>query len=291
MCFVGQAVLGSELAALCGSNCVIHSCSRSQNFDECLGSTPASGWIGSPIRRAVDVLFAGIVLLVLAAPMLLLAACIRIGSSGGIFYRQQRVGRRGRLFKIYKFRSMIQSPHNTAAPGLTRAGDSRITVLGRFMRRFKIDELPQFYNVLRGDMSLIGPRPKLPKYCAMVNMAYRPGITGAAAVAFRHEEELMRGIHQDELDSFYAQNLMPVKDRLDVCYMCKATPASDLRLVTSTLLSCLRPAFAARSAAAVGHALSSLHLSAKSSAMSHPAVQPLSAYGIPAEEGAAATDL
>lgn len=171
--------------------------------------------------------------------MLLLAACVRLTSQGGVIFSQERVGLGGRLFKVYKFRSMEHTASEKNGPGLTRHGDDRITFVGRIMRKFKLDELPQFYNVLRGDMSLVGPRPKLPKYAELLNMPYRPGITGAATLAFHHEEEILRNVEMSEMDSFYAREIKPVKARIDACYMCQASPISDLHIVGATALGCL----------------------------------------------------
>jgi lipopolysaccharide/colanic/teichoic acid biosynthesis glycosyltransferase len=129
-------------------------------------------------------------------------------------------------------------------PGLTRSEDSRITPLGRWLRKLKLDELPQFYNVLRGEMSLVGPRPKLPRYTGIVNMPYLPGITGSATLAFRREEGLLSRIHPSLMDDYYSQHIRPVKMRMDVHYMCRATFWSDLRLIGATFLACLAPSFA-----------------------------------------------
>jgi lipopolysaccharide/colanic/teichoic acid biosynthesis glycosyltransferase len=216
-------------------------CSRSRDVAECLRTSPASVWILSPTRRFIEICLSLVVLLVFSVPILLVALGVRLTSRGPAFFLQHRVGRKGKLFRICKFRSMTEPCTKKRGPCLTRAGDDRVTLLGRFLRKFKLDELPQFYNVIRGDMSLVGPRPKLPQYVAMQNMSYRPGITGPATLAFRREEELLQSVHPSQLNDFYAENIKPVKARLDACYMCRATPLTDLRIIMETLLGCLRP--------------------------------------------------
>jgi lipopolysaccharide/colanic/teichoic acid biosynthesis glycosyltransferase len=200
-----------------------------------------SRWIASPVRRAIDIALAALILVSFSVPMLIVGVCVRLTSKGRAVFSQDRVGLSGRLFRIYKFRSMAQNHEENASSGLTKDGDSRVTPLGHYLRKFKFDELPQFYNILRGDMSLVGPRPKLSQYASLSDMSYRPGITGAATIAFRREEEILRTVDPDEMDKFYAERIRPLKASLDVCYMCKATPLSDLRLIVATFLHCVAP--------------------------------------------------
>lgn len=204
-----------------------------------LANPSASAWSLSASKRVVDLSVALLFLAVFGLPMLMIALCVRATSPGPAFFSQYRVGRAGLLFRIYKFRTMTcgSGPDN---PGLTREGDRRITSLGRWLRKLKLDELPQFYNVLRGEMSLVGPRPKLPQYAAISNMPYRPGITGAASLAFRHEEDILGRVQPGQLEDFYNQRIRPLKARMDVRYMCRATFRSDMRLLASTILACLR---------------------------------------------------
>jgi lipopolysaccharide/colanic/teichoic acid biosynthesis glycosyltransferase len=200
----------------------------------------ASNWSLSISKRFFDVSAAILCLTLFAVPMLLIALCIRLSSPGPALFVQNRLGRGGRLFGIYKFRSMVAGSGDSN--GITANGDLRITALGRCMRRLKIDELPQLYNILRGDMSLVGPRPKLPQYEGIVNMPYRPGVTGAATIVFRREEELLMHIHPSQRDLFYAQSIKPLKTSLDVRYMSHATFWTDLRMIAATLVLCLKPA-------------------------------------------------
>jgi len=205
-------------------------------------SPSTSEWSVSPAKRCFDAGVALVVLISLALPMMAVAILIRLFGHGPALFVQQRVGRGGKLFSIYKFRSMGTSASEVPGPGLTQDGDSRITPLGRILRKFKIDELPQFYNVLRGDMSLIGPRPTLPQYAAILNMPFRPGITGAATLAFRREEEVLRHIHPALLDAFYDRHIRPMKAVLDVDYMARATLLSDMLIVAETFRACIVPA-------------------------------------------------
>ena len=168
--------------------------------------------------------------------LLVVALLVRLTSHGPVLFRQRRMGRNGLEFTLYKFRSMRVA--NAAGPHVTVIGDVRITPFGALLRRYKLDELPQFWNVLRGDMSLVGPRPKLPHHEGLC-LPCRPGITGAATLAFRREEELLASIPGHELDSFYEELIKPRKARIDREYIRNATLLTDLQLLWKTVTSCL----------------------------------------------------
>ena len=200
----------------------------------------ASPWSLSRSKRVTDVLIALATLALAALPMLAIGLCVRLTSRGPALFVQKRVGRGGRLFGIYKFRSMTVG--SSSGPCHTKRDDLRITAFGRLLRKFKLDELPQFINVLRGEMSLVGPRPKLPLHEPVPDMPYRPGITGAATLAFRHEEHILSGVHANQLDRFYDQQIKPLKVHMDLHYMSHATFWTDMRMIATTALVCLAPA-------------------------------------------------
>jgi lipopolysaccharide/colanic/teichoic acid biosynthesis glycosyltransferase len=196
----------------------------------------ASRWALSAIRRALEIVVASLALMALLPVMLCAAIFVRLGSAGPVFFRQRRMGRNGREFILYKFRSMC--PKKGSNSSITVSGDVRITPVGALLRRYKLDELPQFWNVLRGDMSLVGPRPKLPHHEAL-HMACRPGITGVATLAFRKEEEFLSEIPEDQLETFYEMFVKPAKAQLDLEYMRTATLTSDLKVLWRTASACL----------------------------------------------------
>jgi lipopolysaccharide/colanic/teichoic acid biosynthesis glycosyltransferase len=197
-----------------------------------LAATPG-GWSLSMERRCFDFIVSLLVLIAAFVPGALVYVLIRGTSKGPGFFRQKRVGYGGSLFTLYKFRTM-EVAETGSGPCLTRDGDPRITGIGRLLRKLKLDELPQFYNVLRGDMSLVGPRPKLPQYAAPADILCRPGITGFATLVFRAEEQLLQHVSATDLDNFYEARIKPLKARLDVRYMRKASLFSDVRILCLT---------------------------------------------------------
>ena len=189
-------------------------------------------------KRLFDLLLSASGLALLAPVLLLVAVWIRLDSSGPALFRQERVGRAGRLFTIHKFRTMRV---DGAGLGLTVGRDARITRAGECLRRYKIDELPQLWDVLRGAMSLVGPRPDLPQYVARypaalrdVVLSARPGITDPASLAFRHEAELLAKAADPERE--YVERILPAKLQLSADYVRQASLWTDMRLIGRTAL-------------------------------------------------------
>jgi lipopolysaccharide/colanic/teichoic acid biosynthesis glycosyltransferase len=189
-------------------------------------------------KRALDIL-ASVLGLLLASPLLLAAAlAVRLDSPGGVFFVQQRVGRNFRPFGIYKFRTMVADAEARGGP-ITFGADPRITRIGRWLRKTKIDELPQLANVLVGHMSLVGPRPEVPKYVEMFRDDYayilsvRPGITDLASVKYRDESEQLAASSDPERD--YVERVLPDKIALARQYIATATWGGDLRIILQTL--------------------------------------------------------
>ena len=182
---------------------------------------------------------AALCLLLLCAPVLLWAMlAVRLSSPGPVFYRQKRVGRDGRIFEIWKLRTMVAACQN--GPFVTAQDDVRITPLGRHLRSWKLDELPQLFNVIHGDMSLVGPRPQVPRFVdcfdaglRRVVLSVRPGMTGPTALCFRHEEFLLAG--QPDRERFYITQLLPIKVQMDAQYVRTRSLRNDMRILADTL--------------------------------------------------------
>ena len=173
--------------------------------------------------------------LILVSPFLgIIAIAVRLTSPGPVIFRQQRVGQNRKLFTIYKFRTMVENSEAIGSRAHGERGSQNYSLSGVCCRRFKLDELPQLYNVLRGDMSLVGPRPKLPNHDPAA-MACRPGVTGAATLAFRYEARILSEVPAERIEGFYQQYIVPHKMRLDSEYMERATVLSDIRVLLATV--------------------------------------------------------
>src|SRR5215218_7728141 len=208
----------------------------SRGFVNAAGGETAEATAGRGLPRAVEATLACLGLAV-ASPILLLIAAT---SPRPVLFRQQRVGLNGRPFTLLKLRTMRVAPEGSQ---LTAAGDARITPMGRWLRRFKLDEIPQLWNVVRGDMSLVGPRPEVPRYVDESPLwrqvlSVRPGLTDPVTLRLRDEEALLASV--DDPESFYRERLLPWKLRGYRDYLERRTWATDLGVLGATALAILR---------------------------------------------------
>lgn len=195
------------------------------------------------LKRFFDLLASAIGLLVLSPIFLLVALWIKCDSTGPVFYKQIRVGRHNRDFKLFKFRSMRTGSDRA---GLITVGgrDARITRSGYFLRKFKIDELPQLINVFLGNMSLVGPRPEVRKYVNLYTVEQlhvldvRPGITDPASIRYRNENELLGNVSNPE--DFYIHTILPDKLRLSLDYVAHHSLVMDVRIIFQTFSTILK---------------------------------------------------
>ena len=193
--------------------------------------------------RLCDIVFSAIGLLLLSPLFLIVYILIRCESKGGGFYCQQRVGKDGRMFDLYKFRSMRTGSDKK---GLITVGghDSRITRMGYFIRKYKIDELPQLWNVLKGDMSLVGPRPEVKKYVDLYTeeqrrvLSVRPGITDYASIEYVDENEILG--KADNPDRVYVEEIMPAKIKLNMRYIKNRNLNEYFKIIGLTFINILR---------------------------------------------------
>ena len=194
-----------------------------------------------------DIVVAIVALVVTAPLMLLIALAVRSTSAGPVLFRQWRWGLEARPFELLKFRTMAQVTSAESGPRLTRAGDCRVTPVGKWLRRWKLDELPQLFNVLRGEMSIVGPRPDLEQFWRQVTqverqaLAVKPGLTGAATLALRNEEELLANIPEADVLQFYVRDLLPHKARMDCQYAAQASFSTDCRVLFRTMAEICSP--------------------------------------------------
>jgi lipopolysaccharide/colanic/teichoic acid biosynthesis glycosyltransferase len=197
----------------------------------------STGCAAQGLPRGFDIL-ASLLGLLLLLPLLMVAALVvMLTSHGGALFRQQRVGRHGEPFVIYKLRTMIVS---AVGPHVTKANDIRITRVGRFLRNTKLDELPTLWNVLRGDMALVGPRPEVPRYVNLEDpqwqsvLSTRPGVTDPVTLHLRSEEKLLAEIAGDP-EQYYLDDLQPLKLKGYLAYLSVRTWTTDLKVLCQTV--------------------------------------------------------
>ena len=192
-------------------------------------------------KRAFDIVCAALGLLVLSPVLLMCALLVGLTSPGGVLFRQERMGRDGVPFTIYKFRSMRK---DNAGLKISTSSDSRITPVGRVLRKTKLDELPQLWNVLKGDMRFVGPRPEVREYTDLYTdeqrqvLLLRPGITGLASIRYRNENDLLSA--STDPNRTYIEEVMPAKLALDLEYIPRACVSYDIRLILETLVTVVR---------------------------------------------------
>lgn len=202
-------------------------------------NSPVKTRFGS--QRVFDAVCVGAGLLLLLPVIGAVCLAIKLDDGGPIFYRHQRVGKDFRKFGLLKFRSMVPRADRLGGP-ITVSGDPRVTRVGRFLRKYKLDELPQLINVLKGDMSLVGARPEVERYVEMfrpqyeVILADRPGITDPATLAFRREEELLKA---SDVERRYASEILPSKLALSLEYSRRRNFLTDLGIIVQTLVAIL----------------------------------------------------
>ena len=191
-------------------------------------------------KRAMDIVLSAAALCVLWPVLLLIALAIVVDDPGPVFYRQVRVGRGGRPFRIFKFRTMVVDADKKGL-SITVGRDSRITRVGALLRKTKLDELAQLLNVLCGQMSFVGPRPEVPRYVELYTpyqrqvLLVRPGITDYASIAYRNENDLLAGA--DDPERMYIETIMPDKIELNMKYLREISPLTDVRLMLRTVLA------------------------------------------------------
>lgn len=196
---------------------------------------------GLPRTAEFAMALAGLIFL---SPLLAICALlVRLSSPGSVFFLQKRVGLNGRDFTLYKFRTMRASQNDGLK--ITASGDARITLIGKCLRKFKLDELPQLYNILRGEMSFVGPRPEVPDFVDLENpqwveiLSVRPGITDPVTLRLRNEEELLAGVRDKQ--AFYKDVLQPFKLKGYLIYVRTKSAAGDLKIIFLTVKAAVFP--------------------------------------------------
>lgn len=195
------------------------------------------------VKRAFDVVVAGIMLTVLIIPMGIIALAIRLDSPGPVFFRQARVTQYGKIFRIYKFRTMVDNASKLGA-AVTVDNDSRITKVGAFLRRYRMDEFPQLFNILAGDMTLVGTRPEVPKYVKKytkemyATLLLPAGLTSRTSIAYKDEDKLLgEAVDEESTDNIYINEVLPAKMRYNLESMKHFGVQADASVLWDTFTS------------------------------------------------------
>lgn len=193
------------------------------------------------IKRAFDITVSLLVIVIALPLWLIVALAIKLDSTGPVIHRAKRIGKDGKPFTLYKFRTMVANASRDG-PGITGRGDSRITRVGSFLRKLKIDEVPQLINVIKGEMSVVGPRPEDPRFVAHYTpeqrrvLSIRPGMASPAFIKYRHEEELLANAG-DDVEQVYLTQILPDKLRMDLEYIEQQSFLFDLAVLARATLS------------------------------------------------------
>ena len=194
------------------------------------------------VKRIFDLICSTLGLIVLSPVLIVIVIKIKIGSDGPVFFKQIRVGEKSEEFEILKFRTMVVDAEKLGKQ-ITVGNDNRITKIGAFLRKYKLDELPQLINVFKGDMSLVGPRPEVPTYVRLYNEEQRkvldvkPGITDLASIRYRDENDLLGGVENPE--EFYINTIMPDKLALNLEYINRNNMFLDIYIILKTIIKCI----------------------------------------------------
>jgi lipopolysaccharide/colanic/teichoic acid biosynthesis glycosyltransferase len=192
------------------------------------------------MKRLFDTLFSFIGLIILSPLLIIIAILVKLGSSGPVFFKGERIGKKGKPFKMFKFRTMVVNADKLGGPS-TAMDDPRLTEMGKFLKRFQLDEIPQLINVLKGDMSIVGPRPEVRMYVDMMTeeernliLSVRPGMTDYASLWNFHEGEVLKGAADPEKE--YMEKIRPEKIRLQKRYVNEKSFLTDLKIIFKTII-------------------------------------------------------
>lgn len=194
-------------------------------------------------KRGLDLFLACVLTLVLSPVMLVIGLLVGVTSPGGVFFCQERVTAYGRHFRIIKFRTMVADAEQRGSQ-VTTEGDSRVTRVGHFLRKVRLDELPQLFNIIRGDMAIVGTRPEVPRYVAqyteemMATLLLPAGVTSRASIEYKDEDRLLS--EGTEVDRIYVEQVLPAKMEYNLAYMMEYSLAKDLLLMVKTVLAVWR---------------------------------------------------
>lgn len=200
-----------------------------------------TGWF--KVKRIMDIAVSSIMLVVLALPMLVIAVMIKLDSRGPVFFRQERVTQYGRIFRIYKFRTMVNNAQKLGTQ-VTVAHDARITKVGRKLRKYRLDEFPQIFNILAGDMTLVGTRPEVPKYVNQytdemyATLLLPAGLTSRTSIAYKDEDKLLKDA--DDADKVYVEQILPVKMKYNLESLRRFGVIEDCSVLWNTFRSVIK---------------------------------------------------